>query len=303
MVAEPEVDCVIPTHGRPRYLREALGSVLAQTRPPVRVTVVADDGGAGAREVVEELSDRRPGTEVVLLRRDTGAPGASASRNVGAATGDAPLLAFLDDDDTWRPDYLERAVGRLVDQRVDVVVTAVRKFSTEGPLALKVPVPGLDARGAFRRSPGMTGSNVVLLRSVFHAVGGFDPSMPVQNDRDLFLRLLLGGASYAVEPAPLVGVRQHGQGRLTDATATRADGILLFEAKHGHRFSWWDRRTVRYTSHYTRMSAASSRSAFTRSALAALLSWSPTVARDLPLDLLDGRRVRKLVRELVGGTW
>lgn len=302
-MAEPEVDCVIPTHGRPAYLREAICSVLSQTRPPSRLVVVADDESSAASTVVEELRGEQPGTQLVFLRRRTGAPGASASRNLGAAAGDAPLLAFLDDDDVWQPTYLERSTAKLSSDQVDVVVTATRKFTESGTVSVKVPLRGLDPRGAFRSNPGATGSNMLLTRSAFHQVDGFDPSMPVQNDRDLFLRLLLAGARYAVEEAPLVAVRQHGRGRLTDASTRRADGILLFEVKHGDRFSWWDRRTVRYTSHYTRMSAASRRSDFARSAVAALVNWSPTVARDLPLDLLRPRRVRKLVREMATGAW
>jgi len=302
-MAEVEVDCVIPTHGRPQYLREALTSVLAQTCPPSTVTVVSDDDDLESREVVAGLQVGRTRPQLAFVHRRSGAPGASASRNLGAQAGGSPVLAFLDDDDTWEATYLEHALARLACDRVDAVVTATQKFSPAGPGAVKVPLAGLDARGAFRRSPGVTGSNIVLLRSAFDAVGGFDPSMPVQNDRDFFLRLLLSGVSYAVEPVPLVGVRQHAQGRLTDATDRRADGILLFEAKHGARFSWWDRRTIRYLSHYTRMSAASSRAGFVRSATAALLNWSPTVARDLPLDVLHGGRVQKIVKELVTGAW
>jgi len=302
-VSAPAVDCVIPTHGRPDYLREALGSVLAQTCPPASVTVVSDDADPGSRRVVAELAAGSPTTDVAFVHRDTGAPGASASRNRGAERGVAPVLAFLDDDDTWEPGYLERALARLTDDRVDAVVTAVQRFSAAGPGVVKVPVAGLDPRGAFRRHPGATGSNIVLTRGAFDAVGGFDPALPVQNDRDFFLRLLLQGCTYAVEEQALVGVRQHGDGRLTDGTARRADGILLLDAKHGPRFGWWDRRPVRYASHYTRMSAAGSRSAFARSALAALSNWSPTAGRDLPLDLLRGNRVRKLLREMVSGSW
>lgn len=300
---EPQVDCVIPTHGRPHYLREALASVLAQTRPPATVTVVSDDDDPGSRRVVAELASNDLPTEVSFVHRDVGAPGASASRNRGAEAGRSGLLAFLDDDDLWEPTYLERALELLARERVDAVVTAMRKFSAAGPAAVKVPVAGLDPRGAYRRHPGVTGSNIVLTRSAFTAVGGFDPDLPVQNDRDFFLRLLLQGCSYAVQTEVLVGVRQHGEGRLTDGSARRADGILLLDAKHGARFGWWDRRPLRYASHYTRMSAAGSRSAFARSALAALANWSPTVGRDLPLDLFRRGRVSKLVKELVSGSW
>ena len=54
----------------------------------------------------------------------------------------------------------------------------------------------------------------------------------------------------------------------------------------------------RYVAHYTRMAATGSRTVLARSLLGALVNWSPTVARDLPL--LPGReRVRRLVRKLI----
>jgi len=222
---------------------------------------------------------------------------------VGAAAGASPLLAFLDDDDVWSPTYLARAVARLTAADADATVTTTQKFSAAGPTSQKVPRPDLDARAVFRSNPGVTGSNIVITRRAFHDLGGFDPALAVQNDRDFFLRFLLAGMSYAVETEPLVGVRQHAGGRLTDGTARRADGILLFDAKHGPAFGWWDRRTIRYASHYTRMSAASSRATFARSAAGALANWSPTAARDLPLGLLRADRVRKVLREMVTGSW
>ncbi len=184
-----------------------------------------------------------------------------------------------------------------------MVVTAIQRFSDAGPGVVITPRSDLDPRGVFRSSAGVTGSSVVVRRTVFDRVGGFDPGLPVQNDRDFFLRVLDGGHRYAVQPQPLVEMRDHGHGRLTDASARRADGVLLFLAKHGSRFSWWDRRILRYTSHYTRMACAWSRSDFVASACGALVNWSPTVARNLPLRLFRVDRLRSLGRKLSGRAW
>ncbi len=317
-VEQVAVDCVIPTHGRPQYLAEALAAVAAQTLAPAEVVVVSDDADPRSRAVVEQARLDHPDLRLTFVERQSGPPGASASRNAGADHGSAPLVAFLDDDDRWAPTYLERAVA-LLDREppgarrpgragpgaddVAMVVTAIQRFSDSGPGVVITPRSDLDPRGVFRSSAGVTGSSVLVRRTVFDQVGAFDPHLPVQNDRDFVLRVLDGGHRYVVQPQPLVEMRDHGHGRLTDASARRADGVLLFLAKHGSRFSWWDRRILRYTSHYTRMACARSRKDFIGSACGALVNWSPTVARNLPLRLFRVERLRSLGRKLSGRAW
>ena len=72
-----------------------------------------------------------------------------------------------------------------------------------------MPAVGQSARDAFRTSPGVTGSSLVVSRAAFEGIGGFDPELPVQNDRDFFLRFLLAGGRYAVVGEPLVPPQPH----------------------------------------------------------------------------------------------
>lgn len=293
------MDCVIPTHGRPDYLAEALCSVAAQTAPVARVVVVSDDGDEQSREVVMEFASSS-GVDTLFVDRRPGVPGASASRNEGVRRGTAPTLAFLDDDDLWEPGYLAAACARLVETDVDAVATAMRRFSSTGDGGLVIPAPDLTARQVFVRGSGVTGSNLVLRRAVFEAVGGFDCALAVQNDRDLFLRLVMAGARYAVVEAPGVRFRQHADGRLTDASAMRADGVLAFTNKHAKAFSRYDQRVLRYLSHRIRMTSARSPGVLLRSTCGAVANWSPTAGAQLPLGLLDPSRLRNALGRLAG---
>ncbi len=69
--------------------------------------MVSDDADPASRAVVERARLDHPGLPVSFVERQTGPPGASASRNAGADRGAAPVVAFLDDDDRWAPTYLE----------------------------------------------------------------------------------------------------------------------------------------------------------------------------------------------------
>jgi glycosyltransferase involved in cell wall biosynthesis len=98
----PRFSVVIPTYGRPRYLAEAVDSVLAQSVEDLECIVVDD----ASPDPVEVRSDPR----VRVVTRDTNG-GSAAARNSGidAATGD--FVMFLDDDDLFAPDRLELAVA------------------------------------------------------------------------------------------------------------------------------------------------------------------------------------------------
>lgn len=95
---------IIPTFGRPQFLRQAIASVLAQTNGSFEVIVVDD----ASPQPVAASDDPR-----VRVVRAAVNGGASAARNLGVehATGEA--LAFLDDDDTWVPERLALAESGL----------------------------------------------------------------------------------------------------------------------------------------------------------------------------------------------
>src|SRR5207245_10700422 len=105
-MAHARVSAIIPVFNGERYLAEAIESVLAQTSPASEIVVVDDgstDGsGAGAG---------RFGSAARLVFG--GHAGAGAARNRGVAESTGELLAFLDADDIWPSDKLERQLAAL----------------------------------------------------------------------------------------------------------------------------------------------------------------------------------------------
>ncbi|MGW3356287.1 glycosyltransferase family 2 protein [Streptomyces bungoensis] len=137
------VATVIATHRRPDELRAAVRSALDQTVRD-QVVVVVDDG-AGLPELPEE-----PRLFAVSLSRNTGVAG--VVRNVGIRLSRSRYVAFLDDDNRWEPDHLERALAALrAPGGPDGVYTALRRLLPDGTERDVLSVP-FDRRRAARES-------------------------------------------------------------------------------------------------------------------------------------------------------
>ena len=104
----PAVSVVVPCFNAAPFLRESVGSALAQTRPPLEVIVV-DDGSTDDSAAVASAM----GASVRVIRQDNRGESAARNRAIDAARGD--WIAFLDADDVWRPTKLERQVAAAAD--------------------------------------------------------------------------------------------------------------------------------------------------------------------------------------------
>src|SRR5690242_17155890 len=102
------VSAIIPAHNCERFLADAIDSALGQTYAEVECVVVDDGSTDGTADVASAYGNR-----VRLIRQEQ--RGVSAARNRGAAEAKGNLLAFLDADDRWLPERVERQLQALHD--------------------------------------------------------------------------------------------------------------------------------------------------------------------------------------------
>jgi glycosyltransferase involved in cell wall biosynthesis len=152
--AEALVATVIPTYKRPVLLVDAVESALAQTVTD-QVVIVVDDG-AGLPALPDD-----PRLRAVSLSRNTAVLG--LVRNVGIRLTKSRFLAFLDDDNTWRPDHLELALAGLA-RGADVVYTAVERSRADGSV-LDVLTEEFDRRTFRDGTPYVDANSLVVRRS------------------------------------------------------------------------------------------------------------------------------------------
>lgn len=237
------VACIVPTHGRPDQLFRSLESILQQTAAPAEVVVVDDLDDERTAAVVQLTALR---TEIPMRRIVNQArPGASGSRNAGAAATTAEFIAFLDDDDAWRPEHLARAMAELERTGADAAVSGLCRIRHDGTVQNIVMPPAQAVGGRlFDKNFGLTGSNIVIRRSAFEHIGGFDPALPVFNDWDFAIRMITAGIPYCVAPELTVEWREHGGDRISTPTLRRALGIEAFVVKHGAAMPPLSRRNL-----------------------------------------------------------
>jgi glycosyltransferase involved in cell wall biosynthesis len=200
---------IIPVY-RAHYLSECLASVFAQTLSPTQVIVV-DDGspdGPAIASAVEPYKDR-----LTLLRQEN--LGAGAARNRGLRQASADLIAFLDADDLWSPELLERQVHALRQDDGLALVYANGCLIGDGPLrgllfmdtAPSTGEPTLEALLS-QRCTVLT-SSVVVERTALFAAGLFDETLRRGQDFDMWVRLAAAGARFSYTTDPLVYRRIH----------------------------------------------------------------------------------------------
>lgn len=119
---------IVTNYNYGRFVDEAVDSALSQSRAPLQVIVVDDGSSDGSPEALAERYGDDP--RVTLVLGQNGGQLAAFSRGLAHAQGD--VIAFLDADDVWRPDYL-RQLGDVFDGRkdVDFVFSDIELFGEE----------------------------------------------------------------------------------------------------------------------------------------------------------------------------
>ena len=210
----------------------ALQSIVDQEYESIEVIVVddasADDTDAVARRFSRVFEERGALLKYKRLDIDSGP---AAARNAGVAMASGSFLAFLDSDDLWHPRFLAATVGLLTIHPDCVVAftSAMRIDEDEHALGLlEHRLPPAPETGVLhapfelmaRHMPFRTSCTLVR-RTAFDEVGGFDETLRVSEDWDLWWRL--GKRfDFAYTLAPLMQYRDH-SGNLSK---TRADGAV-----------------------------------------------------------------------------
>jgi glycosyltransferase involved in cell wall biosynthesis len=209
----PAVSIVTPTLNRIDFLRRALDSALAQTYGDLECVVVVD----GPSPELASFVTSHPDPRVRLVQRETNG-GVAAARNTGIAAAEGRYVGFLDDDDIWLPQKLERQVP-LLDAGADVVHSLVYVADGDGNVYEEASERGFALFRAaaaegfpylrLLRQSSYQISSFLVRKSLIDEVGGFDPTLTTVDDLD-FVHRLWRRAPFAFVDEPLTKYCFHG---------------------------------------------------------------------------------------------
>lgn len=191
MTRTPRVSVIIPCYKTAHFVPETLESVFAQTYRDFEVVVV-NDGSPDTPELEEAIAPWRDRITYVQTQNC----GLAGARNNGIRASKGELVALLDSDDTWEPNYLEVQVEKLdEDPSADIVYPRFASFGDGGHLGQRSEF----CRGevTFSRLVDLKIAVVVSVlarRSALERAGLFDDSLRSCEDFDMWLRCLKNGS-------------------------------------------------------------------------------------------------------------
>lgn len=197
------VDVILPAYNGAAMIRAALDSALAQD-VPLRVIVVDDGSTDNSADIARSYGSR---VHVIVQQNQ----GVSGARNTALAAATAPYVAFLDQDDVWKPGKLRRQVELIerypevgmvfTDMRIvrpdgtvieDGFLSSTKEYSTLERASLGENAFLIEAAlgQAIGRANFISPSTALVRRSALGEIGGFDEQFRLCDDADCWMRLL-----------------------------------------------------------------------------------------------------------------
>jgi glycosyltransferase involved in cell wall biosynthesis len=189
---QPTVSVAICLLNSSRFIDETLGTVFAQTFDDYEVILVDDGSTDGCADAIE----RRYGDRVRVIRQTH--QGLSIARRLTIAAASGEYVAFLDHDDLWAPDKLERQVAAArADPSIALLFSDCEYIDEQGaPIGLlseQYRLDSLDIRRGYeellRRGCFVWQSSVLARTDVLRAVDAFNPAYPYIADYDTWVRI------------------------------------------------------------------------------------------------------------------
>jgi glycosyltransferase involved in cell wall biosynthesis len=199
----PAVSIIVPAYNVAPYVGPALDSVLGQTFADFEALVIDDGSTDQTPAIIRQYAERD--SRIRVFRQPNG--GISSARNHGLRNASAPLIALLDSDDMWLPEFLATQVEDLGKHPEVDIVTGNAWFlgsHRDGQPARPTPDtrPGPDLRTI------VADETIIFIMSVFRrrvyeTIGGFDERLRTNEDYDFWIRAAVEGFVFARNDTPL----------------------------------------------------------------------------------------------------
>lgn len=236
------VSVVIPAYNAEQFIADTVRSVLDQTYQDFEIIVVDDGSRDGTVAALEPFGSR------VRLHRQNNA-GVARARNAGAQLATGSWIAFLDADDLWLPEKLEK---QLMSSEAPMTFTDRFNIGDRGDLPeLQSRVTPMEGGDIFvpllREGNFITNTSVMIRRELFERLGGFFTGLNGTEDWDLWIRVAERQQIGFIDE-PLVKYRFHGGGISRNYERMGRERVQVIaralELERGRSLDWMTRRQI-----------------------------------------------------------
>lgn len=224
MASSPKVLVVIPCYNYVRYLGDAIGSVLQQSRRADFITLVDDGSTDGSLEVMQHHANAQGGISIIAQANS----GVCAARNRAIREcPEADYVVCLDADDMLHPDFLRHTIPAMT-EHVGMVYTRAFHFGARNQFVFNEQTnPNMQAQGNRMNSASL------FRRKAWEMVGGYDVQTQGFEDWDLWLSMMDAGWEAKLVPEHLFFYRVHDQQQTLTVEKRRAELTVRIAHKHG----------------------------------------------------------------------
>lgn len=221
LLIDPDLVSVItPCHNAAEFIGETIAAVAGQTYPIVEHIIVDDGSTDRSWEVIASYGD-----QVIPIRLESNLGGAGA-RNVGAARARGGYLLFLDADDLIAPDTIAALVESVRNRPGTLAYCGWKRLRSVGdrwieqPAEIELPRRGEDPLREWLEGRWVPTCSLLWTRTAYEEVGGWDESLTLNDDGDIAMRALAGGAALLRATGGEGYYRAHGGERASLSAST-----------------------------------------------------------------------------------
>lgn len=235
------VSIIIPCYNAEKYIEETIKSVLNQTYKNWELIIVNDGSTDNSATILNQYLKKD--NRIQLINKDNS--GVSDTRNKGLEKAKGEFITFLDADDVWHKENLEKKIVFFTSMNYDVVYSYCQLIDEESKPINKI-LKGennlqiadfLSLKANYNTAP----SGIVFKKEVLYKIDGFDVNLSNNADQDILIQSLANGFKIGVIPEVLWDYRIHEENMSKNVRVLEKDSLYLFQKCNNQQLfhSFW----------------------------------------------------------------